>query len=201
MVMGGLSFDLMGKWKAFLGLSLAYPKFFKAKFSVYRFEKVLGMTNKVKTTEKDYFMVFGDYEHDTLKSLYKRLNKIIDDNNLGMVLIFESSRKKYHFIAPKLLDSFAEALHVSNEIGADKEWLNFQAIKGFMALRITRKYHKDEPKLIGIVFGSKWAEDMKISKDFINIMRLNYDIPPSNFDLFKQIDSEVEFTRYNTWNL
>jgi hypothetical protein len=191
--------DLFNKWKVLAQLNLAYPRFFSAKFNIYRYVLVFGITNKVRYNKTDYYMAFGDYENEPLNELYRKIKKIIDDHKLGIVLVFQSSKGKYHFIAPKLLDSFAESIHISKELGSHKEYLNFSALKGQFALRITRKHHKDEPKLIGVIYG-KESKDIMISKDFATLMRLNYNFHEDNFDIFKLVDSEIQFTKYNTYN-
>lgn len=192
--------DLFNKWKMLISLNINYPKFFSTKFSIYRYALVFGLTNRVKVDGKSCFMSFGDYEDKPLKDLYRAIRKKVDDEKLGIVFIFQSSKGKYHFLAPKLLDSFAESIHVSSVLGSHKEYLNFSALKGLFALRLTKKHHKDEPKMIGVIFGTK-TEGIRISSDFVNLMKLNYGFHPSNFDLFNIVPSELEFTKYNTYNL
>lgn len=193
--------DLFEKYKILAKLQLEYPKIFAMKLSIYRYALVFGLTNKVRHEKKDYFMSFGDYEDEPLPVLYNKIRKVIDDHKLGMVLVFESSLNKYHFIAPKMLDSFAESIHISKELGSHKEYLNYSALKGLFALRLTRKHHKDEPKLVGVIFGTKLEKEAMVSIDFIRLMELNYNFNKNNFELFKQVDAPIEFTKYNTYNL
>jgi hypothetical protein len=182
-------------------MSLHYPKIFSAKFNVYRYVLVFGLTNKVKYKGREYFMAFGDYENLPLAELYKKIRVAIDDHHLGVVLVFESSKGKYHFLCPKLLDSFAESIHISKELGSHPEYLNFSALKGRFSLRITRKHHKDEPKLIGVVYGKKLGKETMISDEFARLMRLNYNFGEKNFELFNLVPAEIEFTKYMTYNL
>jgi hypothetical protein len=192
--------DIFNKYKVLVSTQLNYPKFFSLKFSFYRYALVFGLTNLVKHNKQDYFMTFGDYEEQPIEKLYKKIETTIDDHELGLVAVFQSSKKKYHFIAPKLLETFAESIHISNELGSHKEYLNYSALKNRFALRLTKKGHKDEPKLVCIIFGTK-TKDIKIASDFVNLMRLNYNVNPSTFDGFEIVPAELQFTKYNTYNL
>lgn len=194
-------FDILNKWKLLVSANLDYPRFFSTKFSVYRYALVFGLTSKITYSKKDYFMTFGDYEDEPLEELKRKIRKAIDEHKLGMVLIFSSSKGKYHFLAPKMLDSFSDSIHISKELGSHKEYLNFCALKGIFALRLTRKHHKDEPKLIGVIFGTKHDENAMVSTDFVRLMALNYNFGEHNFDLFKQVPAELQFTKYNTYNI
>jgi hypothetical protein len=193
--------DLFDKFKILLRFQFEYPKIFSMKFSLYRYALIFGITNKLRYDKKDYYMTFGDYENMPLDDLYERIRKTIDDEQAGMVLIFQSSKGKYHFIAPKLLTSFAEAIQISHELGSHKEYLNFSALKNQMALRLTKKHHKDEPKLIGCIFGTKIDKEAMVSADFVRLMEINYKFGRHNFDHFKIVDCPLEFTKYLTYNL
>lgn len=131
--------DIFNKYKVLVSTQLNYPKFFSLKFSFYRYALVFGLTNLVKHNKQDYFMTFGDYENEPIEKLYKKIETTIDDHELGLVAVFQSSKKKYHFIAPKLLETFAESIHISNELGSHKEYLNYSALKNRFALRLTKK--------------------------------------------------------------
>lgn len=194
-------FDILNRYKLLLKAQFEYPKFLSMKMSLYRYVMIFGLTNKIRYQKKDYYMVFGDYENEPIDELKIKIRKAIDDHKLNMVLIFQSSKDKYHFIAPKMLDSFAESIHVSKELGSHKEYLNFSALKGVFALRLTRKHHKDEPELIGCIFGTKIDKEAMVSADFVRLMELNYRFNENNFDFFKRVDAELEYTKYNTYNL
>lgn len=146
-------------------------------------------------------MVFGDFENHPLPTLKKKIRDFIDEEKMGMVLIFESSKGKYHFIVPRLYDSFSQSLYISKLLGSHKEYLNYCALKGKSTLRLTRKHRKEEPKLIAIIFGSHWDKNMMVSDDFVKLMKNNYGINESNFDLFKTIPAKLEFSQYQTYNL
>lgn len=159
------------------------------------------MTSLVKYQGKEYHMVFGDYENEPLAKLEKNIRHTIDEEKYGMVLIFESSKGKYHFLIPRLYDSFSQTLYISKILGSHKEYLNYSALKGKTTLRLTKKHTKEEPKLIKIIFGSKWDKDMMVSNDFVKLMKFNYGLNESNFDLFKTVPAKLEFSQYTTYNL
>jgi hypothetical protein len=193
--------DLFDKFKILARVQLEYPKLFSLKFSLYRYALVFGITSKIRYNKADYYMTFGDYEEKPLEELYAKIRTSIDDHKAGIVLIFQSSKNKYHFIAPKLLTSFAESIHISHELGSHKEYLNYSSLKNRMALRLTRKHHKDEPKLIGCIFGTKLDKEAMVSADFVRLMEINYKFGRHNFDNFKIIETPLEFTKYETMNL
>ena len=193
--------DILNRWKLNASAVIKYPKFFRTTFSIYRYVLVFGMASYVKYQGKEYHMAFGDYENEPLKALKQKIRHIIDDEKLGMVLIFKSSKNKYHFICPKMLDGFAQSLYISKILGSHKEYLNYSALKGKATLRLTRKHHKEEPKLIGVVFGTEHDKNSMVSEEFVKLMSVNYGLNESNFDIFKIVPAKLEFSSYQTYNL
>jgi hypothetical protein len=121
---------------------------FGIQFRIFNYRNVIGISSKVKG---DNHIILGDFEKKLTTS---NINKLIDAmvrNNVAVLFILKSSKGgKYHFESPQIF-SWLDALRISKELGAEKNYLSISSVRGEFIVRISKKGKKNEPLIYRII--------------------------------------------------
>jgi hypothetical protein len=161
-------------------------------FALYPFRNVIGISSKAGKGH----VIFGDYE--------KRLNskRIVDamrKNGVSFLCFMQSSPGKYHFFGTQIF-SWLDALRISQDIGAEKNYLSVSSVRREFILRVSKKGHKGEPVPMKIFYLKKRNSKDKLSFAHVKFLKTFYGIKPEYFE-GEQVATKLACEKYRTTNL
>ncbi len=111
---------------------------------------VFGLTNRIKENR----LIFLETDSRNKRNL-KKIMKMWFDPKLHTVAIFKT-RKGFHIICfNKFSKDFVETLSFELRGRLDRYHVGYSIAKGFSTLRISKRWNKDNIKLIGLSVGSE----------------------------------------------
>lgn len=164
-------------------------------FYIFNYRNIIGLSSLV---DKNKHVIFGDFEKRLTKKRMDRIKSVMIANNIALLCFFKSSKEKYHFISPQVYD-WLDAIRISTELGAEKNYLSISSVRQEFILRISRKGNKGEPKPYKIIT-NPYAKDVVFSNPHCHFLKVFYNLN-DNFLKQKMLGKDMTCERYRTTNL
>jgi hypothetical protein len=167
---------------------------FGINFAVYPYRNVIGISSKAGKRH----VIFGDYER---RLNARKIRDAMDRNDIGLLFFFKSSEGRYHFISPQMFE-WLDALRISKELGAEKNYLSISSVRGEFILRVSKKGIKGEP-VLDRVFTNGHGRNKRflLSGAHSNFLEKFYGIDRCYFNNSAMMPTRLTCEKYRTTNL